>query len=105
MVTSNAPAATDAEAAKKKADRRAERRAGKEAGDKAENKGENKGRKSLSLAHIGKRIEAIKKLEDASKAKRASQRLAIHVLTGIADGSVTKQVKAAQAVVAILPKK
>jgi hypothetical protein len=105
MVTSNASPAPDAEAAKKKAERRAVRKAGREAGDKTGNKAGNKGKKNLSLLHIGRRIEAIQKQEDQSKARKARSRLLLHVLTGIADGSVKQPDKAAQAVLDIMPKK
>lgn len=57
------------------------------------------------MVAINRRIAVIQKLEDADKAKKARARLIRTVLNAIADGSVRQPSKAAQAVVAIMPKK
>lgn len=61
--------------------------------------------RALTPSAIKKRGDALAQLEDKKKAARGRRRLLHNLLTGIADGGIGQPSKAAEAYLALLPKK
>lgn len=65
----------------------------------------NRKKKKLSAAAIGRRVTAIKRMEDKDKVKKGRRRLLAALLRGIADGSIAEPDKAAREFLALSPRK